>query len=663
MTAQDAIFAVTQLIRIGGAIKDLREAKILEADIKVRLERPDAPPDFVEYFLTLQDDVRDQLPDAKQFFVRGGFDRANCPPAVMDAIRQFGREQYFERRRVLSENDDVKQLLELDPSALRTIQHWTDDNAPPSPLRRFGLAIAGIALETAAANPKIFKTGENGQKLISAFLTNVGALLPDGNNPDHFRVSFAERTASILLTAGARVVEENADVIWDQPRLREFGRAVIGPLTKRLNSAIEGTDPTRKAYQLLKINNLRDDLLAPMTHAALGVVAEHQQGFFGDAFATDTALGALTKTFMDTALDEENGGHILRVFSKAGYVSFYQSTLNLVAQKPELFVHGRSAETGIARNMIAKMAGVLGAAETLPPYKGDVAAQVAAAAIEAVSEGLPTIFTSDNPWDQVGVSVLQSIMSGFAVGVGARDKKIIEKVLGREHAVEIVRIIAAQVALTPGMIISNNENPEQANPEVRRIAQHIAELIAQPSANLLSPVMWTEVVGSLLREASANPGKLLSIDDDGPERNLAIHLVADLFNVAADAWTAAGSRRTPSLRLFGETLQDAVSTVARAAVRNAATAISPAGRDAARQLAETLNTMAAEEGRNISDHDWRFLYKTWIAEVIRSGVAPPESELISTLFLHQQSAAGPQGGSEEEREEPAEGEGEQGGGQ
>lgn len=644
MAAQDIVFAVTQVIRLGGAIKDFLEARVLEADIKVALEKEEQPLDYIEYAMSQPDFVSGEAVEvARPFLVRGGFDRDACAkdPIALAEIEHFARQRFFDRRRVLSEKPGLAGLLALDRKALIEVAHWHEGASGASPGHRLGLALLGVALDAAAAYPKVFTAEAEGQKLITAFLGNVATLLPDPANADHFRVGFLERTASILLTAGARVIDENADVIWDQPRLRDLGRALVGPLRTRFEAAIAG-DGQRDPYALVKVQNVRDELLAPMTQAALGVVAQNQQAFLGKAFAGDSVLGAVTEAFLAEALDvEKTQGHVLRVFSRSGFVGLYQRTLTIVAEKPELFIHGKSEATAVARNVLTAAANALSAGGTPLPYKRDVAARVAAAAIEAVADGLPRLFKleEDKPWDTVGVSVLQSIMSGFAEVIRDPTDASIERVLGREQAIEVVRLIAAQAALTPGMIVG-----EGANTEVQRIAKFVAELISKPGADLLSPIMWNGVIASLLREAAANPGALFSIDGEG-EGALAAHLVSDLFEYAATSWEARGGRR-PELRLFGETLAEAAVTVARAAVRNARAAVSAQGRQAALDLAKMLDGLAADPQTKLSDHDWRFLYKTWIAQVIETGAPPEPRALIDALYVRRAQRSAPTEGSE-----------------
>ncbi|MBI1186661.1 MAG: hypothetical protein GC206_04915 [Alphaproteobacteria bacterium] len=635
MAAQDIVYAITQLVRVAGAIQDWRRSELLEKDIDLAIRLADPPNvDFARFALA-SERTKAQLvaavPSAGQFLGDVSGLKAECPASVRRAIEDFGRGLYVRAR----EGGGDAKVLKLDTPTATVIKHWKE-NAPRTPKQRLGLRLLGIAIETAAANPRIFKASESGEKLISGFLTHIVELLPDENDPGPLRVPFWERTASIMLTAGARVIDENADAIWDQPRLQELGRALVEPLRTRLDAAID--DP-QNAYKMVRVENIRDDLLAPMTHAALGVVARHQKGFLGASFATEKTLGAVTETLIDAALSDQFDGHVLRVFSRPGFVQLSEHMLTLVAEKPQLFVRGRSESTEIVRNAVAGMARVMGAQGVLPPYDRDVAAQVAAAAIDAVAGGLPALLLDDDPekqkpWDIAGANVLASILTGFSSGVRDQAKNPFERLFSREQAVDVVRVIATQAALTPGMITGKDSNPE-----VQRIAKHVAELVSAPGAALLTPTMWTGVISSLMREAAANPGVLFSIDEETAEQALAIHLVTDLFEVAATAWTAAGERRTPGLRLFGETLADAASTVARAAVRNAAKALTKEGREAAQNLAKALNAAAADSAVRLSDADWRFLYKTWIAQVIETGKVPEQKPLLDTLYVRQQQRA------------------------
>jgi hypothetical protein len=448
-----------------------------------------------------------------------------------------------------------------------------------------------------------------------------------------------------LLEASLSTIAENPSTIVSAPHWAEFVGNVLTPLAEAQHDA-QG--------ELLALSRLPQLMRGPMAQAALRTLADHQAEFLGARFATDKAAGAVTQEILAAAVRARpEDFNIMNAFSQRGLTLVYTSALDAAAKRPELFIHGDGRSVESWRELLGSVAGIM--RDAPPPFdlKSGLGDRLACAVIDVAANHLTRAVLADTAgegaWRAASGQILKSIIEGFKAGLIARTKAApgarinpFESVFNQEQAIEIVRIIAAQAARTPEMLLGSDHRNE-----VYAIAQAVAHFMAAPETRLASPEDWRCVIAVALDEAAKNPGALFHIDPNAqPESHLATTLIGMMMQHAAQGLrqspapgVGATTRRRGSV-LFGSTLREAISMTLRAAANNARALLDDQAHvQALSRFVGQLQSYAEEQNGRIGAAEWLWLYRCFIAEVIERGV---EGEITPERLERALRSAGSQ---------------------
>jgi hypothetical protein len=302
----------------------------------------------------------------------------------------------------------------------------------------------------------------------------------------------------------------------------------------------------------------------------------------------------------------------------------YSAVLGVIAERPKLFIKGDGAGVEISRDLVQRFAETLKNAP--PPFGDTLSADLAVDVIEVFGEHLSRRLDEDQPWEAAASAALDSVVAGLITGLQSRGGGL-EATFSRNQLRKIVKVILAQAAKTPGMIVGDS-----ANQEFKNIIAGITRVLSSTDADLLSQEAWHDVAVVALAEAAKNPGVLFSIDTATPEAHLAVKLISDLLSVASRSLGADRKRQTGIL-LFGETLREAAIEVVKTSARNVQAAATIEGEQAAKQLAKRLNELALAQRGKIAADQWLLLYRRFLGQVLQEGKIPDwtDAQLMELL--------------------------------
>lgn len=594
------VFAVRSLIRVGSAARSAYEQKVRDAPI--------AEPNWPQPQISSDDDLRgffelkaDRLEATKEHW------KDKKPKSPEDRRRLIElRKSYLAAEPDTPAAGFIRSRLVEEEDAITVIDQWAAGKEPPDPAVRIALAFADVALDYVSANPGILGVGGNGEKLIASLSGNLKALIPDVDNSatwnakDWGRFYFAERALAIMLHAGLKTIGEHPDLAVKDKHYSELLRNVLSPFTKAFEQ-----NPNRRPQWI----ELRDLLLGPMTDAALATLAKNQRAFLGGAFDPSQAVGAITEAILTAAAEDS-----LTDFGNEDLVRLYQATLTVAAARPELFFDsGGALKPLLARELLANVAGRLKNAP--PPFRGGVAANLAIAALEIVANDVPRRIDASDPWEKLAGNLVQELLDGLSAGLQTSPDALLH-IFSPDQATELVRIVMAQAARTPGMVTG-----KAARGEVRMLVACLAKAMAAPGASLLSAEDWLKVGTIVAEEAARNPLRLFSIGAaDKPEGQLLARLMMALFETAA-AQFKDGKGRSQSAVLFGETLREAIRLALRTAAGNAERATAHV--DALIIFVGHLNQLLATMPLRVGAREWLYVYERYIGRVLDGAAMEP----------------------------------------
>jgi hypothetical protein len=470
------------------------------------------------------------------------------------------------------------------------IQQWADGKGPVGPIGRVVLSMADIALEFVGANPSILGIGGNGEKLIGALATNLAEIIPDDGGEFGARNQFAERLVGIFLQAGLKTLSERSDLVVSQVHLQRLIQKTLPPIIAAL--------PDNLADQS-RWRDVADALLGPAASAALGMIADNPQAFFGAGFDTGTAVGALTQAL----LQEASKTGLQEQLSEVGFIAIYKAALGVAADRPALFLGGADKPSEqLAADLFANIVTALRAAP--PPFNADLGAEVAVAALEALQEHGLGLLGSHDAWINVLASMVTQVMDGLKAAREHPEPHAIDGLLSRQQWLEFARIFLIQAAKTPGMVTGDRS-------ELQAVVHSVAQAMAQDKGLLLTPHDWLRIAAVAAEEAAANPQRLFKPE---PE-SIGVALIQDLLSVAA-AELAAGGRATGGV-LFGTTLREAIIMALRAAAGRERAAID--NQAALTALATQLSQLVQSHPDRYGSKEWLLLYGALIGRVLQRG--------------------------------------------
>ncbi len=603
------IFGVQGLIRLGTAARDAYEQKVREAPIPlIDLDYPKFDDD---------QKLRNVFEGSPTAFARiePGGDLADCwaPDGRVkdDASRQRLYDEAIKIVGATGLGSDWRAIrFRAEPSALILAAQFKAGAEPPRPAVRLALAFADVALGYVAANPGLLGAGANGEKLIAALANNVRTLLPDVDNRADWQQMesaatffFAERAFTIALEAGLQTVAENSQLIVEERHYQALLANVLAPLVEEFRTS-PGTRPS--------LEQLRDTLLGPMAKAALATLYDNQAAFLGATFDPSRAVGALTRAAIGVARDDG----LAATFSGAGLTRVYRAALGVAVEKPQLFFEGDATGDVAARDLLVRLGTVLKGAPV--PFQGELAAELAAAALESLSANAPRLMRAGHDaWRGAGATLVGSVLDGLADGLREGGPgAALDAVFTRDEAVKLVNIFMTHAARTPGMIVG-----DKASPELQGIVAVFASSMAKSDPRIMTGEDWLAVAEAVIAEAAKNPMRLFAIADPGdPDIPMDKQLIAQILKSVLEASGIAlkDGGRTAGTVLFGDTLREALTlTIRTAAGKSAASQENVA---ALGTLVARLNGLATANPGRVGAREWLALFEKHLPGTLQTGM-------------------------------------------
>lgn len=512
------------------------------------------------------------------------------------------------------------------------VRQWDEGDEPVSPWMRLGIAFADIAAGFVAANPKLLGDNENVQALVGAFARNLSELIPDDDSEYGLQYSVGTRLFGIAFRAGLGALSENTELIFEKKKVAELVNAAIDPVLLELPDGLQSTEVT-------EWKRVREAVLGPSVAAAVRVVASDPEALLGDRFDTDGIVGGMTKGLLDH-MSSELATNSLRevILDDQALLGLFRSAINVVAKRPELVVEGGTARQDFFKTLLGNVATTLGDPEMV--FDKRTAVRLAQVSLESFGDHAPGLIglNEDNPWEAVAAMAMGQILAGFKDGLSEQGAaESFRRIFTQDQIVELGRLVAAQAAKTPGMLVGDSTSPE-----VRRIVGAVSKAIAEDAGLLLDGKDWLEIVTVVLEEAGRNPGRLFGIDTDNPAGELGVVVTGVILKEAA---AAARTGRSNGNVLFGETLKTALVAALRQAASNPALAAKafgfgddPTASKVAELLRDTLEAvnLKTDGSFNLGAKEWLRIFRGLLPDLI-SGVALPK--LVENGTLTEQGRA------------------------
>ncbi|GMQ77039.1 MAG: hypothetical protein BMS9Abin01_2347 [Gammaproteobacteria bacterium] len=624
MTPDLVLFLIRAGMQVGSEAINALEQKVRDADIEVpdiALVRVSEMRRMLRLFQgELAAEVKARGPlaafwDRQAQNGKGGPRTADpqAVPRLLARARRYWREQ----REAARANATTAALEKSDAEAgANILRQWNDADGPPPPVVRVALSLARVGLAFAQANPAVLGIGSNGEKFALAVAEHIEDLLPDADDPgdwkpkDWSRYYFAERTLSILMHAGLTTLSARPDLLVSEAHLEQLVANVTAPLITLFD---DSDDP-------LTLLRLQQTLLGPVAQAAFATLADNQRAFLGRRFESDRAVGGVTAAVLGIV----RGKALQELADDGTLVEIARAAIGVAAKRPELFITkaGESDEK-IARALLTKVAGAVSdaIADDNVHLSDGLVTDIAVSALEVLAEEGPSLLERTDPWENVAADMVALVAGGLSTPLGRDGTNRFEQLFSRAQAVELVRIVLAQAARTPGMLTGSGRQ------EIGMLMSAVASAMAADERLLLGPGDWQRIAGIVAREAARNPQRLFKLSVERPDGQLGTRIIRTILVAAADGLAASGPRG--GALSFGALLVDAVEFAYRAAVGNlnaaAAAVLAPdaGGEDgdfqALGNLVKGINDFASRKPDEIGWREWRWLFINLVVDAIENG--------------------------------------------
>ena len=624
MSPDTVLFIIRALVRVGSATTAAIEQKIRDEELRV----PDMELLDLDDFTLMLQLFRDREGSLRARVENGGdlapywdwsghsgdggpSDKPDATEVLMDAARQYLQGE-VDKPATFQSRSELQAAR-----GSNILKQWAEGEGPPPPAARIALSLASVALDYVQVNPALLGIGGQGEKLIRALAEKIQKLLPDADDPkdwqdaDWNRYYFAERTLSLLLHAGLKTLNEHPDLVFGEKHLQLLVENTTEPLVKLFEEDKSGQ------FDLLK---LQETLLGPVAEAALGTLAKHQRAFLGRRFDPEKAVGAVTAAVFEVVREKD----LRQVFDDDTIIiDLTAAVLNVAAGRPELILGDDGSPAGdLARGLLGNVSAAVRdiIKDDNKPVSDGLVVDIAVAVLEAVHEHGPGFFDKNEPWENVAASTIGFITDGLVEGLQEEGLRGFESLFSRAQAMELVRIVLAQAARTPGMLTTDS-----ARAEIRQLVSAIAAAMSADKKLLLAPEDWHRIAAVVASEAARNPGRLFELDAQKPEEHLATLLIQRILQAAAEDFEKRG--RSKGSLGFGEVLADAIEITFRAAAGNIAGAMSAVGLelvdgkalDNLGELVRKLNEASSENPDQIGWREWRWLFEQVIIDAIDDG--------------------------------------------
>lgn len=482
------------------------------------------------------------------------------------------------------------------------LKQWGENEGPLPPMARVGLAMVDVLSAFVAAHPETVGLGQNSARFATALARNISSLLPEYEKAEPLsaeewaKVDFTDQVILIALRAGLNASRETVDVYIKEEHLQQLVLDVTKPLVDAFSS------DTLDDYDWRMV---RDGLLDPMMQAAIRTIAAHQTAFLGQDFDPNQAVGAVTQTLLKEISAAENG--LLSMMGEKGAIRLYRAGLNLVSQRPDLFIEGTANADKLGRALIHSAANALRSAD--PVWRADLkdlGHELLIVSVETMDVNKALIFSPDDPWEELAGKLFSEIVKGIQQGIKGSLERPAHHLL-----LVAVRTFLEQAALWPEMITGS-----KVRGDVQKIVAAMAAAMAKDEKFLLTTEDWPDIVAIAVYEASRNPGRLFKIDTSDALDELGAKILSGILAAAYDAYKVLDEDKHKFL-LFGETLKNAIITALQHAAGNAKAAL--ANLAALETLVKNLNQVVAERPDELGAAEWQVFFRRFVTVAMDTG--------------------------------------------
>lgn len=557
--------------------------------------------------------------------------------------------------------EDQIDIENRDQSAREIVLNkWTSKTAARRQRGKIITLLAGMAFEYMGTNAHRLGLRGQAEKIVASLTQALSAHIHENQDQiseTFFTEGLPRRIAETLLKTSLEVAEAQPSLFTDDKTLQLAVTAFVSPL-RDLNQENAGLHltPTRR------ITKIRETLRGPVAVNLLQTVHEHRREIFDEDYPDkETAAGIVSDAVFEALIKQvEEGGTIYSAFTPSFLNKAYPKMLNAVAASPEAFIHGNGQHVELGREFLQ------GVAAALNPVEGRDNSELLQGVFElgidltrkharvflvhearsAVAEWIEQKYASaDKPWALLQINLVAHIANDMIDAFAEIDSGIPANLLSRptEQAflLELVGIIAEQVAQTPGLIVG-----EKPSPEVKNIVQGVAQFISDKHANLLTRADWQLVSAKAIELALANPGKLFGIETTGTRsEELAVTLIRKILSATHTSLQLQGTgssvlERKPGNVLFGRTLSEALITTLELATSNAKKLTDPESQDKLEAFVIQLTNLTISEDEKLSAQDWMTAFRWYGARLIDTGsLTVTDTEILEFLSEHRTNSS------------------------
>lgn len=492
------------------------------------------------------------------------------------------------------------------PAGAILVRQWGKKGAPVSPWARVILTAGDIVLEYVSVNPAILGGSGKGEKLISAYAAQLSAMLPDDGRFGT-REGFAQRLSGAFLRAGLSTLNEHPQWVVSQAHVGELITATVTPLIDAMPDDVTGQ---------LKWQAVSDALMGPAASAALQTLAAHQSAFFGEDLAPDKAIGAVTRALFLQAAEE--GLH--DQFTRDGLLGLYSAVVGVAAEQPQLFLgDGGQPEDIFVRDLFTRLMTLV--RDSPPPFNREVGVELAQIALEAVGSRVGRFAGGADPWDQVAVDMVQSLIAHLDDALTSNGK--LSGVFSRQQLTDFARILLTRIAESPRLLLGSDKKNWEG------VVVALASAMKADAHLLLTGEDWRQIVIVASEEAVANPSRLFKVDPQNPQSVLAGELLILVLKSAGEVLREP-DRKSRTV-LYGKTLREAMIVILRATSGNP-----QAARERMEKIGELvsrLNDFIASHGDRYGSKEWIRVFRLLLASVLEGQPIPAlDIELVDGLL-------------------------------
>ncbi len=543
------------------------------------------------------------------------------------------------------------------PYAHYVIEKWKDEERDRKDRVDFLLSCCEAALSFLNYKTDALGLSERAERIVAAVVEGAQGYVAANREQlveTAFTAGAPKRIANILVTTALTVGAERPELVSRDENLQALVRAVMNPL-RRLNA-----EPgTADMNVVERVERVREAMSGPVAVSVLETLHARRAELFGLGDKPDESegpVGVITEALLHSLVSNTRAaGDIRAVFSPEFVARIYPAALEAVAAAPEAFVRGKGEGVELSQELLAGFSSALAqrrhvkdrpalARELFGVAMGltrkHARSYLAQEASSRVAQWkADTLADASGPggdrlWAVTTVDIVCKMADQMIESFAAHGALVaLEDAVQLDFLAELVDDLFAVAIRTPGMIL-----PSGASPEVVKIAEGVASLIASSETSLLTREGWRQVSRKALDLAMLNPHILFGMDVASAEDHLAVKLASRVLTAARESLLDENGElaRRPGHVLFGDTLVAVLEHTFELATANSSRLLEPEAQDALIGFIEQLDALMKRDNGpdspRLSASDWLIVFKAFAREVVVSGQPEiPEERLLSVL--------------------------------